>query len=128
MTGVNEKIILECLAERIRGSKITEPFRLTTMEMRAFNLLLKQDIYDRKDEATQSTRDKMDLIYDKAIMLNYNVWCSNFNNSIKITIGDYFREFHSILDGIIQIKVNLNDSIGNLEELQMMKEMMIDYI
>lgn len=128
MIGVNEKIILECLVERIRGSKITEPFRLTTMEMRAFNLLLKQDIYDRKDEATQSTRDKMDLIYDKAIMLNYNVWCSNFNNSIKITIGDYFREFQSILDGIIQIKVNLNDSIGNLEELQMMKEMMIDYI
>lgn len=122
------KVILECLTERIRNSKKSESFTITTIEMRAFNLVLKHDIYDKQDKVTENTKEKMDLLYDKAIMLNYNTWCSNFNNSIKISISDYFKEFECIIDDMLEIKVDLNDSIGNLEELQMVKQQLKNYI
>lgn len=128
MTGNNQKIILEYLIGKVQNSKITEPFRITSMEMHIFNLLFKEDIYYNKDKVDKDIIEDMDLLYDRAMMLNYNVWCSNFNNSINISLLDYFKEFEYLLDGIMEIKVSLNESIGNLEELQMLKQIIRGYI
>ena len=124
----NHEIVIECLKERIKNSNPKLQFKLTTMEMHAFNLLMKQDIYYKCDDSNDFIKQEMDKLWDEVITLNFNVWCNSINDNINISISDYFKSFDHILDNLLTIKLYINDTTFNLNRIYTLKEDIKKYI
>ena len=52
------------------------------------------------------------------VALNYKTWNSSFNNKDQITYREYFKEFIKILEDSIIIKVYLNESPEDIEDVR----------
>lgn len=124
----NQEIILDCLKSRIRNSKPMDQFTITTMEMHAFNMLLKEDIYSIYEDSSDSEKQKIDTLWDKIITLNFNAWCNSINNNMNITISDYLKSFNNILDELLDMRIYVNNSIFELNKIILVKESIKKYI
>lgn len=116
--NTTQETILKSLGERMRIANMDDKFIMTTMEMHTFNSFIKDDLYSNINNLTDKIKQQIDNIWDRMVALNYKTWNSSFNNKDQITYREYFKEFIKILEDSIIIKVYLNESPEDIEDVR----------
>lgn len=116
--NTTQETILKSLGERMRIANMDDKFIMTTMEMYTFNSFIKDDLYSNINNLTDKIKQQIDNIWDRMVALNYKTWNSSFNNKDQITYREYFKEFIKILEDSIIIKVYLNESPEEIEDVR----------
>ena len=116
--NTTQETILKSLGERMRIANMDDKFIMTTMEMYTFNSFIKDDLYSNINNLTDKIKQQIDNIWDRMVALNYKTWNSSFNNKDQITYREYFKEFIKILEDSIIIKVYLNESPEDIEDVR----------
>lgn len=113
-----QQAILKSLGERMAMANMDDKFIMTTMEMHTFNSFIKDDLYSNIDNISDNIKQQIDIVWDRMVNLNYRAWNGSFNNSNQLTYREYFKEFIKILEDSIIIKVYLNESPEELEDVR----------
>ena len=116
--NTTQETILKSLGERMRIANMDDKFIMTTMEMYTFNSFIKDDLYSNINNLSDKIKQQIDNIWDRMVTLNYRTWSGSFNIKNQLTYREYFKEFIKILEDSIIIKVYLNESPEEIEDVR----------